>query len=113
MPFVPLQAEQSEEEPTELNVRTGRSRVLKGACISDGRRLSRFDCLVRNISSGGAKLQFHASMMMPSRFWLYIYSENIEVECERVWMRGLETGVKFLGEFKPLSRAKKRLWAPI
>lgn len=87
-----------------MNERSHRERVVKAACILDRQAPGRLDCLIRNIGSGGAKLQFPVSLTIPEKFLLQIYSDKIEVECERVWTCGLQIGVEFLGDFRPLTR---------
>jgi hypothetical protein len=75
--------------------------------------MENLDCMIRNISMGGAKLSFGANTCMPDNFLLQIDAENLEVECERVWQIGVDMGVRFLDRFQPLSKARRRLFAPI
>lgn len=75
--------------------------------------MANLDCMIRNISTGGAKLSFGANARMPENFLLQIDTENLEVECERVWQTGVDMGVRFLDRFQPLSKAQRRLFAPI
>jgi hypothetical protein len=109
MPFAPLHSEQTDTEIGQLKLRSGRNRVVKAACIFDRQDDSRLDCLIRNISSGGAKLHFPLEIDLPKTFWLQFYPDNIEVECELVWTCGVQVGVRFLCEFQPVQRVKNRL----
>ncbi len=74
--------------------------------------MANFDCKIRNISEGGAKIDFGGNICIPETFLLQIDTEKLEVECERVWQIGVDLGVRFTDRFAPLSRARRRLFAP-
>jgi hypothetical protein len=83
-----------------------RRRVLKAAvAASNGRHLT-VGCGVRDISATGARLRVDGSVTVPDTFELIIESEGLEADCEVVWRKANEVGVKFLGA--PRTVAAKR-----
>jgi hypothetical protein len=73
--------------------RTPRHRVLKGATIAfDGNDLA---CTVRNLSDGGAALDFADSVSLPSSFTLVIASSQLARRCHPVWRNDRRIGVAF------------------
>ena len=82
-----------------------RLRSLKGAKIvlSDW---STIDCVIREMSDGGARLEFHAMTDLPAEFRLLIVSTNVLVPVARVWQHGHRTGIKFTGPAKPAPARK-------
>jgi len=56
-----------------------------------------FDCLVRDISLTGARLQFASPHVLPSAFDLEIPSRAVILRCELQWRRGDALGVRFKG----------------
>ena len=53
-------------------------------------------CVVKNISQGGALLEFQAAEMLPYRFRLVIESEGIDSDCETRHQTGNHMGVEFV-----------------
>jgi hypothetical protein len=53
------------------------------------------DCLIRNTSDGGARLQFHALVILPAEFKLQIGASGDTRPVTLAWQRGLTAGVKF------------------
>lgn len=52
-------------------------------------------CVVRNISEGGALLEFQTAEMLPYRFRIVIERESIDRECEVRHQTGTSVGVEF------------------
>lgn len=77
--------------------RVPRSRVLKGAHAAFNQEFSAIPCTVRDMSETGAKVKFNEGWFVPDRFTLFIEVDGIKVDCERVWFRGTECGVRFVG----------------
>jgi PilZ domain len=71
-----------------------RHRVLKGGrlAFSDGGGL---DCVVRNISSSGARLDVANSMGVPPSFTLIIAADRFMRRCHAVWSSEARIGVAF------------------
>lgn len=54
------------------------------------------DCVIRNLSETGAKLDVSESVVLPSHFDLVIPQKNVSHRAELRWRRGPEVGVAFL-----------------
>ncbi len=78
--------------------RERRTRVLKKGKIVFQGGLRSLPCIVRNLSDGGALLQFEQAFLLPPQFDLHIDLENFEVTCVKRWEEGLRCGVQFIGE---------------
>lgn len=71
-------------------------RVLKGGHIVFNLRSSVIDCMVRNLSTGGACLIVTDTVGIPNRFTLIMEPEKTERDCEVAWRRDDKLGVRFL-----------------
>jgi hypothetical protein len=70
-----------------------RQHVLKAGTISfDG---SGTDCLVRNMSVGGANLEVESQIGIPDSFDLVIDVERSNQRCHVVWRKARRIGVAF------------------
>ena len=76
--------------------RERRLKVLKAGKIvlSD---LVAFDCTIRDISPGGAHLEFDTPISLPAEFNLRIVSADLLIPAATAWQRRLEAGVRFTG----------------
>lgn len=74
--------------------RSARRRALKEAkvLLSDWTAI---DCLIRDLSDIGARLEFPGPTELPKEFDVLIVSSNQLVRAERTWQRGLAVGVRF------------------
>jgi len=100
-PDVIADYEEAEQLPRER-----RTRVLKkGKVIFDG-GLRSAPVVVRDLSSGGARLKFEQAYLLPKQFTLHIELEDFEVECERRWEDGLDVGVAFIGDKKQIKKER-------
>lgn len=54
------------------------------------------NCVVRDISEGGARLEFTQVVVFPSRFQLYIEAHNLEYDCEVRHSGAYGVGVEFM-----------------
>jgi len=88
----------ADESASELMPRERRARVFKKGKMVFQQGLRSIPCVVRNISDGGAMLEFEQAYMLPKEFELHIDLENYEVTCERRWEEGLRCGVQFISE---------------
>jgi hypothetical protein len=76
--------------------KTTRSRTYIGGQIAFNQRSSLMDCLVRNISAGGAKLAFTNTGAVPQEFDVTMPRMARTFRARVVWRRAEEAGVTFL-----------------
>jgi hypothetical protein len=67
---------------------------LKGRVVFNGGQNS-LDCLIRDMSSTGARLEFSASVTLPDRFDLYLPHRDETCKVHIQWRRGTQIGVAF------------------
>ena len=72
-----------------------RSRVLKGAKIMLGTS-SVMDCVVRNVTNSGARVQIANTVELPDDLGLTFDGGHSIRGCRVVWRTVTETGVKFV-----------------
>lgn len=72
-----------------------RLRALLQARIVFNNGMSTMDCLIRDLSEGGAKLQMSDSIALPDRFDLYIVKKDETRRARLQWRAGDEIGVAF------------------
>jgi hypothetical protein len=79
------------------STRRGQDRrtVLKGAKVAfnDGKGV--LVCRVRDLSPGGARLEFPPRQALPDSFELHIVGQPVR-KCERRWTRNNVVGVRFV-----------------
>ena len=73
-----------------------RNRTYIGGQIAFNQRSSLMDCLVRNISGGGAKLAFTNTVTVPQEFELSMHQTARTFRAKVIWRRADEAGVVFL-----------------
>ena len=74
-----------------------RRTVIKGARIVFNNRKNTMNCRVRDLSTGGARLEIPTEQLLPHTFELHIGSEPIR-HCELRWVKGSQAGVRFLSD---------------
>ncbi len=62
------------------------------------------DCLVRDLSETGARLEFAAAVGLPETFRVLVVGSNLLHPATLSWQRGLSAGVHFTGSGEPLPR---------
>jgi hypothetical protein len=75
------------------NKRDQRRNVMKAGTILFGG--SGIDCLVRNISDGGANLEVESQIGIPNSFDLVIDTEHGNQHCHVVWRKARRIGIVF------------------
>lgn len=83
----------SEREP-ERRTSTRQKSFLQGRIFFNNRR-SAIDCLVRDISAGGAKLIFSQTASIPDVVELFIPQKDQTLRAHVIWRSGEEAGVAF------------------
>lgn len=76
--------------------RERRHRVLKEGKVMLTDWVS-VNCVVRDISPGGARLEFEGPVYLPSEFQLCIVSAELTIPAVPAWQRRGEAGVRFTG----------------
>jgi PilZ domain-containing protein len=61
-------------------------------------RLSSLDCIVRDVSDGGARLQVPESVALPDAFELYLPSKDEHYRAQTHWRKGDQIGVSWAPE---------------
>jgi hypothetical protein len=77
------------------NRRAPRRRVLKSAIVAFNQRHSTLSCAVRDLSDAGALLRLSEAAHVPQKFELIVELDGLEADCEVVWRRGRDLGVRF------------------
>jgi hypothetical protein len=77
-----------------------RNRTFLGGVIAFHHRKSTMDCLVRNLSPGGAKICFTntVTVTFPDEFDLTINQKKRTLPARVIWRRADEAGITFLNE---------------
>lgn len=82
------------EGPVEKRPAT-RIRTIMNGRIMFNNRSATLDCLVRNLSETGAKLEVSGAVTVPERFELDIPRKGVRRRARMVWRREGEMGVAF------------------
>jgi hypothetical protein len=78
----------------EEHRRAQRQRVYKAAQIAFNNRRASIDCVVRNLSDGGALLEVASPVGIPECFDL-IVGGKVVVPCQVIWRKEKRIGVEF------------------
>ncbi len=71
-----------------------RRRKLDGAKVILSKS-TLIDCVIRDMSDTGARLEFGGLTQLPSEFKLRVAATGTEAFVELAWQRGLSAGVRF------------------
>jgi hypothetical protein len=78
--------------------KTERQRTFFGALIAFNERTSTMECVVRNLSSQGARLSFYETQTIPERFELAINRKKSSHYARIAWRGPTEAGLAFENE---------------
>ena len=78
----------------ERRISSRQKSFLRG-CVYFNNRRSAFDCLIRDISSTGARLIFSGTVSVPDVVDLYIPQKEQTLSAQVQWRHGDEVGVAF------------------
>jgi hypothetical protein len=112
--------------PAVEPVRTGENRrisgrvrtLLAGKLIIAQSGIS-LDCLIRNLSTGGARVRVNAETDLPPKVSLLLVKEGLLFETNVSWRRGDQIGLTFEGRYDlsgdvdPARRGARALWAQL
>jgi hypothetical protein len=76
--------------------RVPRTPVLMGAKVMTGPSHT-YDCLVRDISTLGARLEFPTTTLIPDRFEVAFEKARTIRVCQVAWRTSTQVGVEFQG----------------
>lgn len=79
-----------------------RRRIAKPGLIWCEQESREHVCVVVDVSDSGARIKFVSSAIEADQFELRIEIDRFAVDCEVVWRRGHEMGLKFTGEPREL-----------
>jgi hypothetical protein len=86
----------SETIPEGAELRASpRHRVFKGAVIVLNEGRSTFNCIMRDLSLGGARIQVESPLGLPDHFDL-LTAETPRRPCRVAWRSGQQMGIAFL-----------------
>ncbi len=92
--------------------RASRSKVLKGAHAAFNHEFSAIPCTLRDVSLTGARVIFEGGWFVPDHFTLHVDIDGYKIECERVWQRGSECGVRFISEKFITGKPRQQVLTP-
>jgi len=99
----PVKADPVEAEATRLGDPRGESRQelrLQAICECTNPP-QRVECMIVDITGSGARVEFTATDRIPDTFKLYVSSVNVVLECQVMWRKQNQLGVKHI--IKPLA----------
>ena len=73
-----------------------RHRVLKGGTLHFNKGYSSLECVVRDLSATGARIQMGETFGVPSRFTMSISGETTRIEASLRWRTARNIGLNFL-----------------
>ena len=82
------------DKPTDERRNVARQRVLKGAQITFKSHGAAIDCMVRNLSDGGACLKVESPIGIPDTFDLVLGDASAR-HCRVTWRKATQIGVAF------------------
>lgn len=71
-----------------------RRRVLKAAQIVCDGGQTVVECMIRDISETGAKIDTEVTLALPASFWVFL-QDGVRRQAELVWQKGNLLGVRF------------------
>lgn len=89
-----------------------RMRAYMGAVAQGADRLRSQDCLVRNLSSAGARVDFGGPCVVGDEFELRFPARDALRRAKIAWMKGKEAGVAFVEEDARPVRLRRRTPSP-
>ena len=94
--------------------RAVRRRVLKSGIAAYNDRHITLACTVRDLSATGARVRLESlAVSLPDTFELLIAMDAFEADCQVVWRKGSEAGIKFIGAPRTVSTKRHQAINPI
>ena len=92
-----------ESSPTQRRDSVRHRAFLKARILIQDR--TTIDCIVRNMSLSGARLEVSQNFILPTEFELEIPQRGSVLLCALIWRKDDAVGVKFLDSKGPIRRA--------
>ena len=73
-----------------------RHRVLKGGTVHFNKGYSSLECVIRDLSANGARIQMGETLGVPSRFTLSISGEDTRIEASVRWRNERYIGLNLM-----------------
>jgi PilZ domain len=73
-----------------------RHRVLKGGTLYFNKGYSSLECVIRDLSATGARIQMGETFGVPTRFTMSISGETTRIEASLRWRTSRNIGLSFL-----------------
>ena len=90
---------------------TSRARVIYSGVVTFNDRRSTIECVVRNFSDDGARIEFKNAAMLPDEIKLFIPKKNRTYRARMVWAGTNTAGLKFNAQSRnepfPLDMARR------
>ncbi len=83
---------------TERRATVRHKTFIKGR-IYFNNRLSSMDCIVRDVTNNGGRLEFSENVMLPDAFELYIPHKDEYFQVQVRWRRGNNIGITWRPEY--------------
>jgi hypothetical protein len=83
-------------EPVVESRNSPRKRVVLGAKVVYNEGAFTLDCRIRDLSEGGARIVLGPGLVIPTRVVLIDTKNALAYECEVIWLKAPEFGLKFL-----------------
>jgi len=90
-----MQKQKNETEQSGENRSEWRHRTLKGGKIVFNNQQSVLDCTVRNLSKTGCRIIVANQIDIPSDFELHLPGSDKKFQCQIIWRKHHEVGIKF------------------
>jgi PilZ domain len=74
---------------------TVRARVIYNGVIAYNERRSTIDCVVRNFSDDGVKIEFENPALLPDEIDLFIAKKNCAFRAKMIWRSPNQAGLTF------------------
>jgi hypothetical protein len=82
------------EAPVERRSEARRRALLRASVVYGGGRSS-MDCIVRDLTSKGAKVKFAGPALVPPIFELRLLDRDEHRHARKIWVRDTEMGIAF------------------
>lgn len=97
---------------SKINSRDPRHRTLKSGLIKYANGSITANCVVRDLSTTGAKLKIDTDILVPDRFQLEIPMDSLLVNCVVRWRAAHVLGIQFEGPMEVYERRDKQVVQP-